>query len=184
MNGIHSPTESRTMLKPTVVVVAAALLAAPAWAIHKCTRPDGRVTFQDTPCAGQGEKIEVRPASGPARMAAPAAAPQPPGASDRAPTLLAPAPAAAPLPAPPAPVAVPSPLAREAQTCLDWYKPKLRDPQGAYLTEPSKDGRVLSITIHATNGYGGYVTRSGRCEFHNGKLDQDWTLIHARREGW
>ena len=28
--------------------------------------------------------------------------------------------------------------------CMAWYKPKLRDPAGAYYTEPSKDGRVLS----------------------------------------
>ena len=166
------------MLKPAVVVLAT-LLTVPAWAIHKCTGPDGKLTFQDAPCAGQGEKIEVRPASGPARMAAPAATPKTPASSGHLP-----APATAPLTAQPAPAATQSPLAREAEACLDWYKPKLRDPKGAYLTEPAKEGRVLSITIHATNGYGGYVTRRGSCEFHNGKLDNDWTLIHARRQNW
>ena len=54
-------------------LLAAALLAAsPAWAINKCKGPDGKVIFQDAPCVGQGEKIEVRPASGhadPARQA-------------------------------------------------------------------------------------------------------------------
>jgi len=35
---------------------------APAWAINKCTDADGKVSFQDAPCAGEGEKIEVRPA--------------------------------------------------------------------------------------------------------------------------
>ena len=35
---------------------------APAWAINKCTDADGKVSFQDAPCAGQGETIEVRPA--------------------------------------------------------------------------------------------------------------------------
>jgi len=35
---------------------------APAWAINKCTGADGKVSFQDAPCAGQGETIEVRPA--------------------------------------------------------------------------------------------------------------------------
>ncbi|MBV7544018.1 DUF4124 domain-containing protein [Acidovorax sp. sic0104] len=36
---------------------------APAWAINKCTGADGKVSFQDAPCAGgSGEKIEVRPA--------------------------------------------------------------------------------------------------------------------------
>lgn len=34
---------------------------APAWAINKCTASDGKVSFQDAPCEGQGEKIEVRP---------------------------------------------------------------------------------------------------------------------------
>lgn len=34
---------------------------APAWAINKCTDANGRVSFQDAPCTGKGEKIEVRP---------------------------------------------------------------------------------------------------------------------------
>ena len=42
----------------------AALLVAPAWAVNKCTGPDGKVAFQDAPCVGKGEKIEVLPASG------------------------------------------------------------------------------------------------------------------------
>lgn len=52
-------------------LLAAALLAAtPAWAIHKCKAPDGKTVFQDIPCTGQGEKLEVRPASGYANPAA------------------------------------------------------------------------------------------------------------------
>lgn len=35
---------------------------APAWAINKCTDANGKVSFQDAPCVGQGEQIEVRPA--------------------------------------------------------------------------------------------------------------------------
>lgn len=46
------------------LLAASVLLAAPAWAINKCKGPDGKVTFQDAPCAGSGEKIEVKPASG------------------------------------------------------------------------------------------------------------------------
>jgi len=34
----------------------------PAWAINKCTDAAGKVSFQDAPCTGQGEQIEVRPA--------------------------------------------------------------------------------------------------------------------------
>ena len=38
------------------------VLAAPAWAVNKCTGVDGKVSFQDAPCAGEGEKVDVRPA--------------------------------------------------------------------------------------------------------------------------
>lgn len=44
--------------------VLLAALGAPAWAINKCTGPEGNVTFQDAPCSGKGEKMNVRPASG------------------------------------------------------------------------------------------------------------------------
>ena len=37
-------------------------LVLPAWAINKCTDAQGKVSFQDAPCPGEGEKIEVRPA--------------------------------------------------------------------------------------------------------------------------
>lgn len=40
------------------------VLAVPAWAINKCTGPDGKVVFQDLPCAGRGEAIDVRPSRG------------------------------------------------------------------------------------------------------------------------
>lgn len=56
-----------------VVVLSAALLTAPVWAINKCIGPDGKAVFQDAPCAGKGEEIKVRPASGNAPAAAPPA---------------------------------------------------------------------------------------------------------------
>lgn len=37
-------------------------LASPAWAVNKCTGADGKVSFQDAPCDGAGEKVDVRPA--------------------------------------------------------------------------------------------------------------------------
>lgn len=52
-------------------LAAIALAVSPAWAINKCTGPDGSVVFQDAPCAGKGEALKVSPASG---HAAPAAA--------------------------------------------------------------------------------------------------------------
>lgn len=54
--------------------IAGAAFAAPAWAINKCTQPDGSVTFQDAPCAGKGEALTVRPASGRARAIEPVTA--------------------------------------------------------------------------------------------------------------
>jgi hypothetical protein len=44
--------------------VCAVLLGflSPAWAVNKCTGPDGKVSFQDAPCEGTGEKVDVRPA--------------------------------------------------------------------------------------------------------------------------
>ena len=63
----------------TILAVAAlALQPLPAAAINKCTGPDGKTTFQDAPCTGKGETLNVRPASG----AAPAATRRAEGASD------------------------------------------------------------------------------------------------------
>ncbi|NMM75362.1 hypothetical protein B2J88_20145 [Rhodococcus sp. SRB_17] len=169
------------MVREIVFCIALLSAAAPGWAVNKCTGPDGKVSFQDGPCAGKGEKLDVRPASGGARAAVPERslqAPMPPA------DAALPLPGAAVLPTPTAPIATKSLLTREADECLSWYRPKLRDPAGAYYTGPLKNGRVLSITIHATNGYGGYVTQRGSCEFNNGKLDGDWTKIHATRDGW
>ncbi len=91
------------MVRQLFIGTAACLaLAAPAWAINKCTGADGKVAFQDAPCTGgKGEKVEVRLSSGGVGTAAPAAAATVPaaspasGASAAAPT---PAPAAAPGP--------------------------------------------------------------------------------------
>jgi len=51
-------------MKPIRCAACCVLLAflAPAWAINKCTDANGKVSFQDAPCVGQGEKIDARPA--------------------------------------------------------------------------------------------------------------------------
>ena len=77
-----------------------------------------------------------------------------------------------------------SPFEIQADQCLEWYRPFLRDPRGAYLKDPRKDGRVVTIAVHATNGYGGYVTKEASCEFKSGQMDADWNKIHAKRLGW
>lgn len=57
-------------------IIAAALMLASlnAWAINKCTGPDGAVVFQDATCAGQGETLKIRPASGTTSNTSPKAA--------------------------------------------------------------------------------------------------------------
>lgn len=63
------------MIKPAIFLTAVLFSAAPVWAINKCTGPDGKAVFQDAPCAGKGEQILVKPASGNAPVApAPTAA--------------------------------------------------------------------------------------------------------------
>lgn len=164
-------------MKKTALLAAALLAASPAWAINKCTGADGKLVFQDAPCAGKGEAIDVRPASGhSARAPSPVSTPAPAQAT-------APAPAAPPVPAPAAPVK--SAVELQADQCLAWYKPLLRDPASAYYSSPKfEDKRVLRMTLHATNGFGGVVTRMAACEFDNGKFSDDWTKIQARRLEW
>ncbi len=161
----------------TALLAAALAVGTPAWAINKCTGPDGKTVFQDAPCAGKGERIEVRPASGnfsqPAVPAATSVAP-PPVQTAASPVL-------------PTQKAAPSKSALEVQAdqCLAWYKPLLRDPANAYYTEPKfEDKRVLRMTLHATNGFGGFVTKQAACEFDNGKFSADWTKIQAKRLDW
>jgi hypothetical protein len=65
------------MNRNTIAAVSATLMAfavSPAWAVNKCTAPDGKVQFQDAPCAGKGEAITVRPASGSKSSVTPEAA--------------------------------------------------------------------------------------------------------------
>jgi len=52
-------------IKTVAAIALLTIAGTPAWAIDKCTGPDGKVIFQDAPCAGRGETITVRPASGP-----------------------------------------------------------------------------------------------------------------------
>lgn len=166
------------MVKAGLFLAAALLSSAPTWAINRCTGPDGKTVFQDAPCAGKGEKIEVRPASGnivpPSVPAALVAAPMP---------VQVATPPIQPVPTATAPSK--SALEVQADQCLAWYKPLLRDPANAYYTEPKfEDKRVLRMTLHATNGFGGFVTRQAACEFDNGKFSVDWTKIQAKRLEW
>lgn len=61
-------------MKTQAALLALTCLAvSPVWAVNKCTGADGAVVFQDAPCAGKGEALTVRPASGVAKEKAAAA---------------------------------------------------------------------------------------------------------------
>lgn len=168
-----------------ISLAALTAMALPVQAqVYKCKGSDGRTVMQQMPCAdGRGGKVDVRPASGHApQTAAAAPAPVAPPASAPEPTPPVPTP---PPPAQAQPSAAPaSPLDQEAQACLAWYRPLLKNPRDAYYTNASKDKRVLTLTIHATNTYGGVVTKQASCEIHGGQLNEKWTKIHAERLGW
>jgi hypothetical protein len=151
--------------------------------VFRCT-VQGKQVYQQAPCedtGGKGQRMNLPASSG-------SPAPKPATGDS----------AAASYPASP-PVSMPAeqsgggknvdperkaPLDEQADACLEWYRPRLRDPRGAYFRDASAEKGVVTITIHATNGYGGYTTKTAVCEFKNGKIDVDWTNIHARRNGW
>ena len=145
--------------------------AAPGTSVFKCT-VDGRVTFQQSPCAQQpqAQPLVVPPVNSSDAPRLPAA-PTPP---------VAPPPARESSPAAP----VRSALELESEQCLEHLRPMLRDPRSAYVSEPVRRGRVLSLTLHAANPRGGIVTRPAACELFNGRVDAGWTRIHLERLGW
>ena len=55
------------------LIIATALLLSSmgAWAVNKCTGPDGKVSFQDAACPGTGQALQIKPASGSGKPAAP-----------------------------------------------------------------------------------------------------------------
>jgi hypothetical protein len=70
-------------MKHLLIAALLAVLCAPAWAINKCTGQDGKVAYQDAPCAGKGEQLTVRPASGGAAPALKATSGAGPGTEAR-----------------------------------------------------------------------------------------------------
>lgn len=57
-------------IRLTAAIMVSAAICAPAWAINKCTGPDGKVVYQDAPCQGKGEAISATPAAGAAQQQA------------------------------------------------------------------------------------------------------------------
>ncbi len=91
----------------------------------------------------------------------------------------------APAPPPAAPMAPSAgPLDGEAQTCLGFILPMLKDPGSPYVSDVRKEGTVLSMNLYAKNSYGGYTSKAAACEIKNSQLDVGWTNIHLKRLGW
>lgn len=163
------------------LVVAELMVAGPALAqVYRCT-VDGKPVYQQAPCAavgGVGAAIKIY-------AAAPTAPPPPASAvqalAKPAPPAQAPAPQPTPAPAEPAPRAD---IDIKADMCLDWYRPMLRDPRGAYWRDAHTVQGVVNITVVATNGFGGFVNTPAACEFRQGSIDEGWTKTQAKRRHW
>ncbi len=72
------------------------------------------------------------------------------------------------------------------EQCFNWYRKLLRDPRGAYTSKVSNNNGsgTLLMTIHATNGFGGYVVKEAACEFRDGHINDPWTKDYAKEFGW
>lgn len=173
-------------MKIAATGLAMAVLVSPVWAINKCTGKDGKVVYQEMACertsqsesvrvfAGQGDAptrpVPAKPMSSSAAEAAPSntAAPQRPAAQEAA--SLGPQTTAS--------------NEEIVSQCLNWYRPRLKNPAGAYADGVTRVGSVLHLTVYGTNSFGGYVGKKAACEVKNGQIDNDWTKIHAQRAGW
>ena len=149
--------------------------SACAQTVYRCTDKDGKTVFQQARCEDKGLKgVELTLRAGNTVAALPPAPSAPSPAKQE--------------PPPPQPVVQSAPVMPRnpmADACLNWYRPLLRDPMGAYYTEVKIDERKLTMTIHATNGYGGYTTKDAACDFDlSGNLDSGWTKIRSERLKW
>lgn len=148
-------------------LLAAAALPAAAQQVFKCPGPNGGTVFQQAPCT-DGARVKVAAGNTTAAVRAPdtaAPAQWAPKAAGQIGGQVAQETAAA--------------LPMLAEKCLDYYRPRLRDPRGAYHTAASLDKRVLRFDIHATNGYGGYVVKAAACEVMGNDIDASWSAKHA-----
>jgi hypothetical protein len=159
-----------SLLMSALLCAGSGPVFAQATTLFRCTIK-GQTTFQQQPCPGNssGEQVRVVPANTEQSQA------------------TAPAPTSTAAPEPPPTVAGTlgkSALEQEADQCLDHIRSFLRDPRSAYAGSPSREGRVLSMTVYATNLRGGVSAKRAACEMFNGVVDAAWTKIHLERLGW
>lgn len=151
-----------------LLLLLAAASAKAEQALYRCVAGT-KLEFRQTPCDRQASSERQLNVHAPAV-----------GTVSPPPTRLRPLPEHVPPPAAPPR----SEAERLAEICLDWYRPKLRDPRGAYLRDPVLEKNIVRLTLHATNRFGGYVLRPAACEFKQGFIDEGWTRIQADRLGW
>lgn len=125
-------------------LVALALSAAPAWAINKCTGADGKVVYQDQPCASTDKAQEIK-----VKTAPPAAA-NSTGGKQMPFTVL-------PLD--------PDAAQNIANADVELAKHRLKDPDSAKFESVrvfrfKAMDNIVQMTcgnLNAKNSYGGYV---------------------------
>ncbi|MEF9947262.1 MAG: hypothetical protein RR800_02785 [Comamonas sp.] len=168
-------------MKQLLSLLALLAISPGALAIMKCS--NGTQTwYQDAPCQSGMQATEIQTAPAPI-LAAPLAG------SGQIVTL--PQEPTRPLPPPPAHIPA-SVYEQEAKLCLAWYQKEMQLPPGTQYLDFTKEQRVLTITIPVrasiVNQFGivneTTFNKKASCEIHNGKLDNDWTRIHAKRGGW
>lgn len=80
----------------------------------------------------------------------------------------------------------PSRLASDGKLCAEWYLRHIGLRGDGYrVTEV--DGTVISIEVYGIGRpvqHYGEMGHSTSCEIKSGRLDHEWTKIHAKRGGW
>lgn len=150
------------------MLVTLLAVSAAAQTVHRCTVA-GRIVYQQVPCAAgsAGVTVDVAPNI--------VAGERPPVAAAAAPVTPAGAQALS---------VAGGDLNAEVAVCLAYLRTLLRAPDSARASNPSKDARVLSLTLQAANSRGRTVQRAAACEIRDGKLDEGWTRTHLKRLGW
>lgn len=157
--------------------------AAPAGVpIHKCQVGDRQV-YQQDPCHGAGVSGTVLAPDATGTLVPQSLALPPPA---RRAAASAPAPAAA---APAAPLILrpqDERLERQADACLAWYRPMLKQALSARRTTlPKQEGGTVFLKIDVSDGLGGFDSKVAACEFDPaGRLDPARTTAHAQQRGW
>lgn len=190
------------------VALAVAGSSSGAWAVMKCTG-HGKTWYQDAPCEAGSSGAELRLDAAPAVPAAPAVVPQAPAMA--APAPVAPVAAQAPS-SPQAPALEQEAQAclawyqREEPRMLGSQYLSASKEKDVLTVEASVPYRVVTVPYQgngvpyqgsgvvtpgvAPAGTGVATVETGlkrmavSCEVRQGRIDEGWTRIHAKRVAW